>query len=219
MRKTAILFVALLSPAALAPDAVAGTITGTVVTPRVQKHRSPPRYYTGPYRGGRGREIFEKSGPTDVVVRLEGVKATVRPPAQPPRMAQKDETFVPHVLAVVADTTVEFPNEDDFYHNVFSVVSGDRFDLGRYPKGKSARQTFDKPGVVIVRCEIHPGMKAFILVTENSFFAVPDAEGRFEIKDVPAGSYTIKAWHPVLGEQSRPLVVPVADTVTIAFTF
>ena len=220
MRKTAILFVVLLSPAALEPDALAGTITGTVIIPRLQKHRRPDRDSTGPHRGGRGREAIEDAAPIDVVVRLEGVvKAPARPPAQPPRMAQKDETFVPHVLAVAAGSTVEFPNEDDVHHDLFSVVSGDRFDLGRHGKGKSATQTLDKPGVVIVRCEIHPGMKAFILVTENSFFAVPDPDGRFEMKDVPAGSYTMKAWHPALGEHSRTVVVPEADTVAVDFTF
>src|SRR4029453_10455122 len=101
----------------------------------------------------------------------------------------KDEAFVPHVLPVLAGSTVEFPNEDDFYHNVFSVVAGDRFDLGRYAHGKSASQTLTKPGAVIVRCEIHSNMKAFILVLSNPFFAVPDPEGRLDIGNVPAGSY------------------------------
>ncbi len=88
---------------------------------------------------------------------VEGVAGTFVPPAQSLRMVQKNEAFVPRVLPVLSGSLVEFPNQDNFYHNVFSVVSADRFDLGRFPKGKSAGEVLSKPGVVVVRCEIHPG--------------------------------------------------------------
>ena len=114
---------------------------------------------------------------------------------------------------------MEFPNEDDFYHNVFSVVAGDRFDLGRYSKGKSARQTLTKPGVVVVRCEIHTGMKAYILVVPNPYFAVPGSDGAFTIRDVPAGTYTLKAWHPDFGYQERSVTVPDSGSVTVGFAY
>jgi len=173
----------------------------------------------GPRRSGRGPEVYEEGGPSDVVVYVEGIKGDFPPPARHPQMVQKDETFVPHVLPVLAGSTVEFPNEDDFYHNVFSVVAGDRFDLGRYAQGKSARQTLTKPGTVIVRCEIHSDMKAFILVLSNPFFDVPDADGRFDIGNVPAGSYSVKAWHPTLGEQTRAVTVPASGAVSVSFDF
>jgi plastocyanin len=136
-----------------------------------------------------------------------------------PRMTQKGETFVPHVLPVLVGSTVEFPNEDDFYHNVFSVVAGNRFDLGRYPKGESTRQKFTKPALVVVRCEIHPSMKAFILVLKSPYFASPDEQGRFTIPNVPAGKYTIKAWHPARAEQIRIITVPESGEVQADFTF
>jgi hypothetical protein len=198
---------------------VAGTVTGTVLTKPAARQKAPPRYYLGPYRAGRGPSVVEEGGPQDVVVFVDGVKGTYPAPARHPQLVQKDERFVPHVLAVQLGATVEFPNEDDFYHNVFSVVSGDRFDLGRYAKGKSARQTLTKPGIVVVRCEIHSGMKAYILVVANPYFAVPGGDGAFSIPDVPAGTYTVKAWHPDFGYQERSVSVPASGSAGVNFAF
>jgi hypothetical protein len=198
---------------------VAGTVTGTVLTKPAARQKAPPRYYLGPYRAGRGPSVVEEGGPQDVVVFVEGVKGAFPVPARHPQLVQKDERFVPHVLAVQLGSTVEFPNEDDFYHNVFSVVSGDRFDLGRYAKGKSARQTLTKPGIVVVRCEIHSGMKAYILVVANPYFAVPGGDGAFSIPDVPAGTYTVKAWHPDFGYQERSVSVPASGSASVSFAF
>jgi hypothetical protein len=197
----------------------AGTVSGTVLTKPTARQKVPPRYYLGPHRAGRGASVVEEGGPQDVVVFIDGVKGPGRPATRRPQLVQKDERFIPHVLAVPLGSTVEFPNEDDFYHNVFSVVSGDRFDLGRYAKGKSAHQTLNKTGVVVVRCEIHSGMKAFILVVPNSFFAVPGADGAFSIDGVPEGTYVVKAWHPDHGYQERTLSVPASGTASVSFTF
>jgi hypothetical protein len=197
----------------------AGTVTGTVLTKPTARQKVPPRYYLGPYRAGRGASVVEEGGPQDVVVFIDGVKGPIRPAPRRPQLVQKDERFIPHVLAVPLGSTVEFPNEDDFYHNVFSVVSGDRFDLGRYAKGKSAHQTLNKAGVVVVRCEIHSGMKAFILVVPNSFFAVPGADGAFSIDGVPEGTYVVKAWHPDHGYQERTISVPASGTASVSFAF
>lgn len=156
----------------------------------------------------------------DIVVYVEGAPAGGSPPpAVKAQMEQKEETFVPHVLPVVAGTTVEFPNQDNFYHNVFSVIAGKRFDLGRYPQGQSARQTFTKPVVSIVRCEIHHGMKAYIVVLDNPYFTTPNQDGQFEIPNVPAGTYVIKAWHPTRPEQGRSVTVSGSDAVSVDFTF
>ena len=107
---------------------------------------------------------------------------------------QRNETFVPPVLAVTVGSTVDFPNSDKVYHNVFSLSKTRRFDLGRYPRGQSRSVVFDRPGVVRVFCEIHSHMSAFILVFAHRFFAVTDAEGRYRIDGVPAGSYTLALW-------------------------
>jgi plastocyanin len=110
-------------------------------------------------------------------------------------MDQRNETFVPYVLAVPVGTTVDFTNSDRTYHNVFSLSKAKRFDLGRYAKGQSKPVRFDRPGVVRVFCEIHSHMSAFILVFAHRFFATTDSEGRYRIDNVPLGTYTIVAWN------------------------
>jgi plastocyanin len=109
-------------------------------------------------------------------------------------MDQRNETFVPHLLAVTVGTTVDFPNNDTTYHNVFSLSKARRFDLGRYATGRSKAVRFDRPGIVRVFCDIHSHMNAFILVFSHRYFAVADAEGRYEIDRVPPGNYTLVAW-------------------------
>jgi plastocyanin len=123
-------------------------------------------------------------------------------------MDQRNETFVPHVLAIMAGTVVEFPNSDRFYHNVFSLSKAARFDLGRYAKGKSKSVRFDQPGIVRVFCEIHSHMNAFILVFAHPFFAMTDSDGRYRINNIPAGTYNVVAWNE--GMASEPRAVTVA---------
>ena len=107
---------------------------------------------------------------------------------------QRNEAFVPYVLAVTVGSTVDFPNSDRTYHNVFSLSKAKRFDLGRYPRGRSRTVRFDQPGVVRVFCEIHSHMSAWILVFAHRYFAITDAEGRYRIEGVPPGRYTLVVW-------------------------
>ena len=127
------------------------------------------------------------------------------------RMDQRNETFMPHVLAITTGTTVEFPNSDRIYHNVFSLSKVARFDLGRYAVGRSKSIRFDRPGIVRVFCDIHSHMNAFILVFSHPFFAVTDAEGRYRIDNVPPGTYSVIAWHE--GVPAGPRMATVADGV------
>lgn len=127
-----------------------------------------------------------------------------------PRMDQKDETFVPHVLAIVAGTVVDFPNNDETYHNVFSLSKPKPFDLGRYAAGRSKAVRFDKPGIVRVFCDIHAHMSAFILVFSHRYFAVTDAEGRYRLDNVPPGTYNVVAWNEAAREETRKAAVPEA---------
>jgi plastocyanin len=124
-------------------------------------------------------------------------------------MDQRNETFVPHVLAVMTGTTVDFPNSDAFYHNVFSLSKAARFDLGRYAAGRSRSVRFDKPGIVRVFCDIHSHMNAYILVFSHPFFALTDAEGRYRIENVPSGTYNVIAWNE--GTASDPKAIAVLE--------
>jgi plastocyanin len=120
---------------------------------------------------------------------------------------QKNEMFVPHLLAITVGTIVDFPNSDRTYHNVFSLSKTKRFDLGRYGAGRSKAVLFDRPGIVRVFCDIHSHMNAFILVFNHRFFAVTDADGHYEIDGVPPGSYTLSAWYEGAVRDQRPVVV------------
>jgi plastocyanin len=130
---------------------------------------------------------------------------------------QRNETFVPYVLAIPVGTTVDFPNSDRTFHNVFSFSKARRFDLGRYGRGVSKFVKFDKPGVVRVFCEIHSHMSAFILVFAHRFFATTDAEGRYRIDDVPPGAYTLAAWNDGEVRETRAVRVPEGGTAEIDF--
>ena len=124
------------------------------------------------------------------------------------RMDQRNETFLPHVLAVATGTVVDFPNNDGTYHNVFSLSKTKRFDLGRYARGRSKAVRFDQPGIVRVFCDIHSHMSAFVLVFGHPYFATTDADGRYRIDDIPPGSYTVVAWHEGRRHDSRSVVIP-----------
>ncbi len=116
------------------------------------------------------------------------------------RMLQKDKRFQPHVLAISAGTTVDFPNADPIFHNAFSNFNGQIFDIGLYPPGKSRSIVFRNPGVVHVFCNIHPSMAAVIVVTKSPFFGVTNASGQYTIPSVPPGQYNFR----VFSERSTP---------------
>jgi plastocyanin len=132
-------------------------------------------------------------------------------PARSLTMAQESKRFTPRVLIVPRQGTVEFPNNDPVYHNVFSVSGANRFDLGLYRSGASKSRSFAEPGVVRVYCNIHPQMVGFLLVVDTAFAAVTDRDGAFRFDGVPAGSWTLKAWHEEGTETSLPVVVPSPD--------
>jgi plastocyanin len=130
-------------------------------------------------------------------------------------MDQRNETFVPHVLAVTVGTVVDFPNSDKTFHNVFSLSKVKSFDLGRYAAGRSKAVRFDRPGVVRVFCDIHSHMSAFVLVFSHPFYDVTDAEGRFRLDGIPAGTYNVIAWYEGDARASRPVTVPAGGVVDL----
>jgi plastocyanin len=132
----------------------------------------------------------------DAVVWLEMHEAVSSNALRRAVLDQRNLTFEPHVLAVKVGTSVELPNNDRVFHNVFSFHDGKRFDLGLYPMGTAKRLTFDRPGLSRIFCNIHPGMAAYVLAVDSSYFAVSDTQGRFTIAAVPQGTYTYHAWRP-----------------------
>ena len=132
-------------------------------------------------------------------------------------MEQKDEQFMPHVLPVYRGATVDFPNNDHVFHNVFSLSSAKTFDLGRFPKGSSKSVVFDKSGAVQVFCHIHSDMSAVVLVLDNPYFAVPSDAGKYVIENVPAGDYVVVGWHERIKPITRTVHVTAGETVKLDF--
>ena len=140
------------------------------------------------------------------------------PPEQPAVVQQKDATFVPHVLPILVGTTVSWPNQDDIFHNVFSMSQTKSFDLGLYSADQPAKRvTFDQPGQVDVFCAIHTKMRCIVLVLTNPYFALADSKGRVTIKIIPAGVYKVRAWHERMPSQWKEITVPVEGEVVADF--
>lgn len=211
---------AVLACAALPPTASAAVLRGTLSVP------PPPRAakHMNAYPGQAGSMASHKSAPRGAVndavlwfARIPGSadSAIARPPR--PKLAQIDQCFMPRVVSVAAGGAVEFPNQDPIYHNVFSVSTTRRFDLGKYPKGQSRSVTFPKAGVVNVYCDIHSDMAAFVLVAPNRAFTQPGADGAFALLDVPPGRYVLHVWHPDFGAFERE--VELAGDRTLALSY
>ena len=179
-----------------------------------------------PVTAKRGTSTYSRSVPTvalapeselrHVVVYVKDAPKTSAPPMRA-EIRQRNENFVPRVVAVTVGSTVEFPNDDPIYHNVFSLSRTKTFDLGRFPKGKSRGERFDKPGVVKVFCQIHSHMSATVMVFDHPWFAVPDEQGNFDLTGVPPGMHQITAWHERLGDTTLPLRVEPGRPATIDF--
>lgn len=115
----------------------------------------------------------------------------------PFRLVQKDKMFTPHLLVVPTGSSVEFPNQDPFFHNVFSLFNGKRFDLGLYESGTSRAVRFDREGVSYIFCNIHPEMGAIVLSLGTPYYGVSTAAGAVAIHNVPPGSYRLHVWSEV----------------------
>ena len=193
-----------------------GTIAGHIkLTARV---RAPLPANAYPSRSIGKHEAPATPEISNVVVYLKDPPFKGPLPVSRVELHQQNETFVPHVLAITRGSTVDFPNDDPFFHNVFSLSSAASFNLGRYPRGKSKQETFRKAGLVKVFCDIHSHMSASILVLDHPYFAIPNADGNYQIRNVPPGQYTIIGWHERVGERSAPVRVDAGRTVTMDLT-
>lgn len=148
-----------------------------------------------------------------IVVYLEGDGQRSEP--QKIVMNQVQRRFDPEVVAVPAGSTVEFPNNDPIFHNVFSFSKAKQFDLGNYSRGKSRAVTFDQPGIVLLHCHLHPNMSGAVLVTPNAHYTRPDNSGEFSLSGVPPGNYNLVAWHKSAGAFRRRIRVGTAGKTAI----
>ena len=221
MRKNLLFALALLANEIVFAGDITGTVRAEPKTGTEQNSSATSAAYAS--RKLKFAERVDYSAMRDFVVFIEGKVGTNVAPTNvvevtTTRIAQRGAVFTPHILPVVAGTTVEWPNNDDIYHNVFSDSDAKHFDLDLY-KGNppEKRVVFEKSGKVDVYCSIHANMHCIVLVLENPYFAVADAEGKFTITNVPPGTYKMKAWHERLPADEREIVVPTNGVVSADF--
>jgi plastocyanin len=206
----------------LGPFAVAGLRAGSIVG---SVHAEPPPEPPGQAAGAgnyssrryRYVEKIDYSQLRDFVVNVEQLPGGAAPKEPLAVTTQKDANFEPHVLPISVGTTVRWPNEDDIFHNVFSSSEVKEFDLGYYKKEATPEVVFDKVGRVDVFCAIHTKMHCIILVLPNPYFSPVDAKGRYTIRNVPAGTYRVRAWHERLPSEIKDVVVPADGEVKVDF--
>jgi len=200
-----------------------GTILGTVrITEKLTAQRMRFRLYPGARSAGAPPDHDRRDDEhRNIVVYLRSAAPLPSSASAPDRvfsMAQEGETFIPHVLPIPVGSTVEFPNRDPIFHNVFSLSGTRVFDLGRYPQGDSKSVKFDRTGIVPVFCHIHSDMSAIIMVLDNPYFAVPGADHGYRIDGIPPGTYTLVAWHERAAPVERQVEVKAGETLELNLT-
>lgn len=154
-----------------------------------------------PQRATRSKPETSVTDTSDVVLWLVPSDRDAQPPAialpsgHAPQIVQRNKSFQPHVLAVEVGTVVDFPNKDPFFHNIFSLFDGQRFDLGLYESGSSRSVRFDRAGVSFLFCNIHPEMSAVVVAVESPYFGTSDHAGHLTIPEVPDGRYEMHVWY------------------------
>lgn len=164
-------------------------------------------------------ELLEKGGKSrpapDAVVWLPGLWAKIGSHPEGHAITSFHKRFEPHVLPVEQGATVDFPNRDHIFHNVFSLTPGEGFDLGLYRNGASRQVRFVHPGLVRVYCDIHPQMAAYVVVVNGDFFARTDREGRFRLRNIPAGRHRAETWQESGGQKEIEIDVKPGHTTAL----
>jgi plastocyanin len=169
--------------------AYAGSITGTVTVPGMS----------------------DKANAVVYIEKIDG--KTFPPPQQPAVLDQRGKEFIPRILPVLVGTKVDFLNSDSFAHNVFTPDGcADSFDLGTWPAGDTRSFTFKKPCEVVILCNVHAEMMAFVLAVETPYFAVTDADGTYTIPDVPDGEYSVSVWHERFNKKTNRSITVNGET-------
>ena len=211
--RAAILVVSLVSvlPAIGAQTPEGGSVAGHVVLARrIRGVPLPSNAYQSRSVNRRGGEPLPEI--RNVIVYLKDVAFTGALPTTRAQIRQTNEAFAPRVVAITRGSTIDFPNRDPIFHNVFSLSAAATFDLGRFPQGSSRSRVFDKSGLVKVYCHLHSHMSATILVLDHPFYTVPDLDGAFTLSGVPEGRYTLVAWHERVGERASVIQIEAGRT-------
>ncbi len=146
---------------------------------------------------GPNGKVWRGGQQSDTVVWLTPLQPSQNqesPPTPVVHLTQKNKNFDPHVLVIPAGTSVEFPNHDPFFHNVFSLFDGKRFDLGLYEAGGTRFVHFERAGISYIFCNIHPEMSAIVIALSTPYYGRTDSSGNLTIRAVPAGRYVLHVW-------------------------
>ena len=158
---------------------------------------------------------FERS---HVAIYIEGATDAAAPGVVKASIEQRDRRFAPDLVVIPAGSAISFPNFDPIFHNVFSLSKVKSFDLGNYPDGQSRTVTFPSPGLVAVYCHLHSNMSATIVVAPNRWATKADGKGGFMLADVPAGTYSVVAWHKTAGTFRKTIVIGEKHDADVSFT-
>lgn len=150
------------------------------------------------------------------------IEAPKQDPSQIPQLVQKNKSFHPSLIVIPVGGKVEFPNHDPFFHNVFSLFDGKRFDLGLYESGTTRFVQFDKPGISFIFCNIHAEMSAVVIALATPYYAISDTRGELRIPNVPSGRYELQVFHSAvppeqLQAQKREITVNATETALGTF--
>ena len=166
--------------------------------------------------------VGKNGGLKDVLVRIEVGGAQGEMPDAAPELKQEGCEYVPRVVGAMAGEDVQILNADKTMHNVHTYKGSETILNAGQPAGAPAikKPASDEAGVVKVKCDVHPWMTAYIVVTDHPYFAVTDADGHFKIPNVPAGTYRLEAWHPELGTiEKKDVVIEGGKTADPGFSF
>ena len=162
-------------------------------------------------------EVFRARHSGDVVVYLEGagIKKEYPPPQEASLLDQKNLVFLPRVLPILKGTTVKFLNSDDVQHNIFAPGRVEKFNLGTWGKDGKKERTLNKPGEIIILCNVHSEMVAYIIILENPFYFKTDEDGHFKIENIPPGDYQLRTWHEKMKLAPQKITVTGGETTEV----